>query len=330
MKTKTILCASLIFILFCAANCQAAESAAASKDLTVEAASSDVSADKELAAEAESDKNSKTGLWYPPDHQVSMADTKVWPKLLAVKSDDVYEKDLQELPERCIPEEKENYPFDRRDALEETGIWREQLAKYAEDENVNQILFVKNHDKTDADVVLYEKNGLFWEKTMSVPGHVGENGIGKVSGDDNKTPIGTFSVTGAFGKKPDPGAKAPYRLIDENLYFCKDKVFYNELIDIREKPYHKCTGVHMADYDPEYNYGLFTDYNPKNKYGLGAGIFIRCFGKKPYTFGCISVSEKDMIELVKRLEPGAKVAIYDISQKGTDEEPEKTAAAEAK
>ena len=74
---------------------------------------------------------------------------------------------------------------------------------------------------------------------------------------------------------------------------------------------HKCTeGEQMYYYSPEYNYGLETDYNSSNEPGKGSAIFIHCIGTKPYTGGCVAISEENMVKLLQIMPPGTIVTIY--------------------
>ena len=66
----------------------------------------------------------------------------------------------------------------------------------------------------------------------------------------------------------------------------------------------------MADYAPEYNYGIFFDYNIEGTPGLGFAIFLHCTGDKPYTGGCIAVDEENMIRLVRAVDKDAKICIF--------------------
>ena len=55
----------------------------------------------------------------------------------------------------------------------------------------------------------------------------------------------------------------------------------------------------MSEYVPEYNYGLFLDYNNECIPGAGSAIFFHCKGLKPYTGGCIAVDEESMAEILR-------------------------------
>lgn len=187
--------------------------------------------------------------------------------------------------------------------------WTSLLNQYQNHENVHQMIFVKYKGKSKAEVILYTKQHTKWKKKLSCTGYVGKKGINKKKEGDKKTPTGTHHITGAFGIKKDPGAKIKYQKVNKYLYWCTDKKYYNRLIDIRIQK-HKCHGEHLIKYKPHYNYGLFLDYNKSGKYKKGSAIFMHCKGKNNYTAGCIAVSQKNMIKIIKTIEDGTLICIY--------------------
>jgi L,D-peptidoglycan transpeptidase YkuD (ErfK/YbiS/YcfS/YnhG family) len=190
-----------------------------------------------------------------------------------------------------------------------TNRWNYLLDKYQYDSKVNQLVFVKYKGKKKADVLLYTKTNNQWKKEISTAGYVGKKGINKKREGDKKTPTGTFNFTGAFGIKSDPGAKMKYTHVTKKLYWCGDKKYYNQLIDITKHP-HKCVGEHLINYKPHYNYGMFLDFNKSNKYKKGSAIFLHCKGKNNYTAGCIAISESSMKKIIQTVENGSKICIY--------------------
>jgi len=186
----------------------------------------------------------------------------------------------------------------------------EFLAKYKDNQRVKQLILVEYLGESRAVLELWLKYGeSAWHKEFDCPAHVGKSGVGRAAENDSKTPLGDFGMVCAFGIKPDPGSKLPYISVDEHTWCCGDKEQYNRIIDIRQHP-HQCSGEHMADYAPEYNYGIFFDYNIEGTPGLGFAIFLHCMGDKPYTGGCIAVNEENMIRLVRAVDKDAKICIF--------------------
>ena len=192
--------------------------------------------------------------------------------------------------------------------------WRKDTTgKYLRDDTVKQLVTVQATEGTEAVIKMFEKtveNGkAIWTETLSCPGLIGLEGLGKTKEGDNKTPIGDFGITTAFGIKANPGTALPYIDVDENTYCCGDENFYNQMIDISEYPHDCSDGEHIIDYSPEYNYGIFIDYNKEGTPGLGSAIFFHCTGANTYTGGCIAVSEENMVALLRALDKIARIII---------------------
>lgn len=188
-------------------------------------------------------------------------------------------------------------------------VWNKLLDQYQDNAKVKQLLFVKYKGGTKANVLLYAKVNKKWKKILSCPGYVGKNGIGAAREWQPTTPEGTYNLTRGFGILPNPGAKMSYLQVNANHYWCGDPAYYNQLIDISQKP-HACQGEHLIDYAPSYNYGMFLDYNKECVYPNGSAIFLHCSGNATYTGGCIAVSQPDMVQILQTVEKGAKICIY--------------------
>lgn len=192
--------------------------------------------------------------------------------------------------------------------------WRKDTTgKYLHDDAVRQIVTVQATEGSNAVVKLFEKsveNGkTIWTQTLECDAYIGLAGLGKTKEGDNKTPIGDFGITTAFGIKENPGTTIPYLDADDNLYCCGDATAYNQMIDIREHPHDCADGEHIIDYTPEYNYGIFLDYNREGTPGLGSAIFFHCTGANTYTGGCIAVSEDNMVTILRALDANARIII---------------------
>lgn len=187
--------------------------------------------------------------------------------------------------------------------------WNKLLDKYETDPSVNQLIFVQYQGGTRAQVILYNKVNDIFKQIMRCQGYVGRNGINKVREGDAKTPTGTFGFTRAFGIKTNPGSKIKYQKLNPYLYWCGDKTWYNQMVDVRKKK-HNCSGEHLINYTPHYNYALALDYNKEGIYKKGSAIFLHCTGSSPYTGGCIAVSEANMIKILQTVDKNAKICIY--------------------
>ncbi len=128
---------------------------------------------------------------------------------------------------------------------------------------------------------------------------IGKNGLGKTGEGDSKTPTGTLRPLSAFGIKPNPGTTMPYIDVKPTTFACDDNCeYYNQIIDTAAV-HHKCGGEEMYSYQPQYNYGIATDFNKECIYPKGSAIFIHVKGTKGYTGGCIAFDEDRMIEILR-------------------------------
>ncbi|MCR5176917.1 MAG: hypothetical protein K6C05_08735, partial [Anaerovibrio sp.] len=68
----------------------------------------------------------------------------------------------------------------------------------------------------------------------------------------------------------------------------------------------------MNDGAPQFNYGLFIDYNRECVIGRGSYIFLHCFGENNFTHGCVAVSEADMLQIIRHADNNIRICIYPI------------------
>ncbi len=201
--------------------------------------------------------------------------------------------------------EKTNYGYQNGDAF---------LRKYQNDNKVKHIILVEQA-KTEISVgtltLLIKDDKNIWSEQFHCKAYLGKNGLDKQQEGDVRTPSGDYGFLLAFGVKDDPGSAIPYTKLTDTMYLCIDKEYYNQFIDIR-KLQHTCSenSEHLIRYIPQYNYALFLDYNKENTYGKGSAIFLHCFGSNPYTLGCISIAEENMIKILKTISPTARICIY--------------------
>lgn len=139
--------------------------------------------------------------------------------------------------------------------------------------------------------------------------YVGKNGLGKTGEGDGKTPVGTFHPLMAFGIKPNPGTAMPYLDVTPTTYACdEDCEYYNRIIDAVATS-HDCAGEKMYSYQPQYNYGIATDFNRECVYPKGSNIFLHVKGSNPYTGGCIAFDEERMKDILLNCDMSLVISI---------------------
>ena len=189
---------------------------------------------------------------------------------------------------------------------------RSVLDEFRLDPSVSSLILVECTNPAKVQLTFFIKfsgNAPFWSPFLSVPAFIGKNGPGKEKEGDEKTPLGTFTVTGAFGIQSNPGTALPYLHIDSTTFACSSKgPYYNRILSLSEKK-PNLSGEWMAEYVPAYNYGIIMNFNPDNIYPNGSHIFLHCNGEQSFTEGCVSIEEQHMLTLLKKLKPGDKICI---------------------
>ena len=128
---------------------------------------------------------------------------------------------------------------------------------------------------------------------------------------DKKTPTGLFSLGDLYyrsDKVQKPKTKLKCIKIKKNMGWCNDidRKLYNKKIKIKKKVrYEK---LFRNDY--KYNYLIPIKYNWVNpKKNKGSAIFIHLTKNYNPTAGCIALSLKDFLILVKLIKKNTKIRI---------------------
>ncbi|MFI6493492.1 L,D-transpeptidase family protein [Streptomyces sp. NPDC050564] len=161
--------------------------------------------------------------------------------------------------------------------------------------NTRQVVAVYGDQKDSPDslVVLYEKRGTTWERTGSWPAHNAKRGwTTDHHMDDERSPVGVFTLSDAGGVLADPGSRLRYRQ-DDNAF--ASTMYWDE--------------AHQHDFD----YVIAIDYNrlkgtPPYDWtrpeGVekGGGIWLH-LDHGDGTSGCVTIPEAGMKSLLRTLDP---------------------------
>jgi L,D-peptidoglycan transpeptidase YkuD (ErfK/YbiS/YcfS/YnhG family) len=145
---------------------------------------------------------------------------------------------------------------------------------------------------------------------------------GTVEGRERKqgtgtTPLGTYTITKAFGLKPDPGSWVPYHKVRSGDYWVMDNRsrHYNTLRNKASGGFRywlpasdKNGSERLADYPGQYDYSLVINFNRYQIPYRGAGIFLHVKDDGP-TAGCVAISRKNMKKVLGYLRSGDKIVI---------------------
>ena len=194
---------------------------------------------------------------------------------------------------------------------EKNEPWKGLLRQYRNDADVQELLFVRCTQGSEATVSYYQKSpSSRWKLLGKGEAFIGKNGLGKTREGDAMTPEGDFGVLTAFGILPDPGTALPWLPVTSSTYACDEEgPFYNRIIDT-VATHHPCKGEDMFHTAPQYNYGMALDFNAACSYPDGSAIFFHCKGPKPYTGGCIAVDEPFLRQILTTAHPGLRVIIH--------------------
>ena len=142
---------------------------------------------------------------------------------------------------------------------------------------------------------------------------IGKNGFteNKIEGD-KKTPKGNFKIDCLYfrkDRKKKPQTNLKTIEIKKNMGWCDDinsRNYYSKLIKISQNLNHE----KLFRYDYKYDFFLPIKYNWKNIIlGKGSAIFIHLTKNYKPTAGCIGLSEKDFLILIKLIKKDTIVKI---------------------
>ncbi|WP_238884617.1 cell wall-binding repeat-containing protein [Clostridium sp. YIM B02551] len=154
----------------------------------------------------------------------------------------------------------------------------------------------------------YEKQDGVWKLVYKdMPAVTGEKGLMyNRKQNTNTSPIGDFGFVFAFGYSDNPGVKYNYRNIDSESYWVTDmnNTYYNRWVE-GYQGWEPDGAEHLINYKQQYNYAIATDFNYYNPVrGDGAAIFLHVSPMSGGgTGGCIGLSEPDLLNIMKRLDP---------------------------
>lgn len=173
-------------------------------------------------------------------------------------------------------------------------------------------------EKTDQIVLAVDHALTFWEKAEDCAWQLrleaacgyGKNGL--VLGEERimgskTTPIGAFPLTLAFGTGENPGTDMTWRRITEASYWSEvEDESFNTWVE-SETP---VPGEHLIDYY-QYKYAVNIGFNLEDiVYSRGCAIFLHVKSRNSWdTAGCVSLTEEDMLALLRMLRDGAYMII---------------------
>ena len=144
----------------------------------------------------------------------------------------------------------------------------------------------------------------------AITAHVGSQGM-TTSPSESKsaTPIGSFTLTQAFGRYSDPGTALPYF---KTSY--ADWWISQEISGLYNTHQHCSSGCSFAQGSPNenlygagtvYNYAVVIDYNRSSpRLYAGSAFFLHVTDGGP-TAGCVSIPSSNLVTIMRWLTPSA-------------------------
>ena len=186
--------------------------------------------------------------------------------------------------------------------------------------NATQVITVvaSSSSATTATLTAWQKssNGTWTVAHGPYKAWVGEAGIGHQSEGSTKTPIGTFTLTEAFGRDSDPGTALPYHQSNPNDWWVSDvhSSKYNTLQNCVKSACSFSTSVseHIYYEVPYYNYAVVMDVNRWPAVpGVGSAFFLHVSPYHAPTAGCVAIDQDHLITIMRWLDPAKHPRIAD-------------------
>jgi L,D-peptidoglycan transpeptidase YkuD (ErfK/YbiS/YcfS/YnhG family) len=147
----------------------------------------------------------------------------------------------------------------------------------------------------------------------AVLAHVGSQGLTtRPSESKSATPIGSFTLTQAFGAYGNPGTGLPYfRTTAADWWISQSGSLYNT--------HQRCSSgcafnqgspnEHLRYETPYYNYAVIIDYNTRNsptgvRQGAGSAFFLHVTDGRA-TAGCVAIPQSTLVSIMRWLTPAA-------------------------
>jgi L,D-peptidoglycan transpeptidase YkuD (ErfK/YbiS/YcfS/YnhG family) len=183
--------------------------------------------------------------------------------------------------------------------------------------NATRIITVdaRSYGSTTAILQAWNKApGGGWRKWGSaVTAHVGSDGLTRHASESRSaTPIGSFTLTRAFGHDSDPGTALPYTHTTPAAWWISQP---GKLYNTLQVCSSNCSfsqgspNEHLYYETPFYNYAVVIDYNTRNApggvhQGKGSAFFLHVTDGNP-TAGCVSIPQQRLVSIMRWLRPSA-------------------------
>ncbi len=173
----------------------------------------------------------------------------------------------------------------------------------------------RSHASTTALVQAWVRapGGGWLKHGLAIPAHVGADGLSTSASESRSaTPIGSFTLTQAFGAYANPGTALPYfRTNSADWWISQAGSLYNTHQHCGSGCgfTHGAPNEHLAYELPFYRYAVVIDYNTRNApggvhQGRGSAFFFHVTDGHA-TAGCVAIAQARLIAFMRWLTPSA-------------------------
>jgi L,D-peptidoglycan transpeptidase YkuD (ErfK/YbiS/YcfS/YnhG family) len=167
---------------------------------------------------------------------------------------------------------------------------------------------------TQATLQAWRKVSGGWRRVgAAIPAWLGSDGLSAHPSETRSaTPIGSFTLTQAFGHDSDPGTALPYFHTNAADWWISQS---GPLYNTHQRCSSGCAftrgdpNEHLSTTLPFYDYAVVIDYNTRNapggvRQGAGSAFFLHVTVGEP-TAGCVSIARDRLVNLMQWLSPSA-------------------------
>jgi L,D-peptidoglycan transpeptidase YkuD (ErfK/YbiS/YcfS/YnhG family) len=132
---------------------------------------------------------------------------------------------------------------------------------------------------------------------------VGVNGVRPTREGLGRTPVGVFTMTEAFGNRPDNGTRLPYVHVGPDDWWDENPAspHYNRMVRSTVSPGGGSENLYYAGLAYEHAVVINYNMNPVVE-GAGSGFFLHVSFGSP-TEGCVAISESGLDHIMRWLSP---------------------------
>jgi L,D-peptidoglycan transpeptidase YkuD (ErfK/YbiS/YcfS/YnhG family) len=161
---------------------------------------------------------------------------------------------------------------------------------------------------TQATVQAWRRVARGWLRVgPSVPAWLGADGMTQHPSEQlSAVPMGSYSLTDAFGRDPDPGTALHYVQTDPSYWWISQP---GPLYNTMQRCSSGCAftqgapNEHLYYEIPHYNYAVVIDYNRDPvQQGAGSAFFLHVSVGAP-TAGCVSIDQGQLVRIMRWLDP---------------------------